>query len=223
MKFSIAIGLLAWLASTAVQAADAQIGPRMIAQNNTSPREADETGMVSFPERSYYRPLRGLIGLGLTVGGDTLATVQYTDSSTDKVKAGGDVLFYGGADYRFDDFFSLQGTVGYHVASTRLAKNGEATFTRVPVEFMLYYHLNPVVRIGAGARFVGSPKVKIDIANSTNIGRTFADTVGQVIEAEYMVQQFGLKLRYVTEKYKIDGSSSSINGNHIGLLGSLYF
>ncbi len=222
MKKSFIIGFSALIAVAAAHAAEDTGRPLALAQSN-APALVDEVRTSPYPGQPNYRPLRFLLGLGLTFGGDTLATVKYTDGSTDNVKAGGDVLFYGGADYRFNDFFSLEGNVGYHLASTKLARNGEATFKRVPVEFLLHYYLNESVRFGAGARFVNNPEVKIDIRNSTNIRQSFSNTVGQVIEAEYLTQHYGIKLRYVAEKYKIEGTPVSINGNHVGVLTSFYF
>ncbi len=214
------VALIAAAAAASVHAAEDPGRPLVVAQSNVQVVEEVRNQPNPYPN---YKPLRFLMGLGLTVGGDTLATVQYSDGSTDKLKAGGDVLFYAGADYRFNDFFSLEGNVGYHLASTKLARNGEATFKRVPVEFLLHYYVNENLRFGAGARFVNSPEVKIDFSNSTNIRQSFSSTVGQVIEAEYLAQPFGIKLRYVTEKYKIDNTPVSIDGNHVGLLVSYYF
>ena len=39
--------------------------------------------------QAQERNVRGVLGLGLTGGGDTLATVVYTDGSTDSIKSGG--------------------------------------------------------------------------------------------------------------------------------------
>ncbi len=215
------IGFLGSIAAASACAGESASSPLVVAQNN-SQVVVEESRNPGYPYPNY-KPLRFLVGLGLTAGGDTLATVQYSDGGTDKLKAGGDVLFYAGADYRFNDFFSLEGNVGYHLASTRLARNGDATFKRVPVEFLLHYYVSETVRFGAGARFVNSPEVKIDFSNSPYVRQSFSSTVGQVIEAEYLAQPFGLKLRYVNEKYKIDHTPVSIDVSHVGFLASYYF
>ena len=66
-----------------------------ISHNETSPDVAVGSSQVM----EQKNPLRFLLGLGLTAGGDKLVTVSYTDGSTDSISAGGGLLFYGGMDY----------------------------------------------------------------------------------------------------------------------------
>lgn len=167
--------------------------------------------------------LRYLLGGGFTFGGDKLATVTYTDGSTDSITAGGMFDIHAGIDYRLNDDISLQGTLGYHFDLTKHASNGDVTFSRFPLEMMAYYHSSDVFRIGGGTRIVLNPKVE-GTGLGSGLNMSFSNTFGLVVEGEYMVvPELGIKVRYVREKYKANGLSGSINGNHIGILTNLYF
>lgn len=169
------------------------------------------------------KPLRFLLGAGLTFGGDTLATVNYADGSTDSITAGGGFMLYGGLDYRLDDAISLQGTLGVHLDTTKPASNGEVTFGRMPLELLAYYHLGDAFRLGGGMRIVTGAKLQ-GSGIAGNIYQKFDNTVGMVIEGEYLLHRsFGIKLRHVSEHYQESGSPVSHNGSHFGVLANLYF
>jgi len=172
----------------------------------------------------HINPLRFLVGFGLTFGGDNLVTARYTDGTTDTVEAGGGYMIYAGAEYRLNESVSLQATLGYHNDSIK-AQNGEASFSRVPLELMGYFHANDAIRLGAGTRFVNSPKLTASGGvPPLNINQSFDRTIGLVIEGEWLIgPQFGLKLRNVSEKYKAQGFSGTANGNHVGIMGNFYF
>ena len=173
--------------------------------------------------RGKKKQLRYLLGMGYTAGGDKLATATYTDGSSDSISAGSGLILYGGMDYRVKDTVSIQGSLGYHFDSTKAAQNGEVMFRRIPLEFLVSYQVRNAIRVGGGARMVFSPKVKgSGIASSLN--DSFSNTVGLVIEAEYLVTpRFGIKVRHVSEKYKLKNSTVSLDGSHFGLLTSFYF
>ena len=181
------------------------------------------------PKQLYF-----LVGTGLTFGGDKLATVTYEDLGDYDLRAGGLVAFTAGVDFRVNPQFSLQSTVSYHVNSAN-ASNGDLKFQRFPIELLAYYHPSPKWRVGGGVRYVSSPEL-----NGKGYGAgedtEYDNTVGAVIETEYLVSQnFGVKVRFVSEKYKskreeyrtgghtfyIGGNEYS--GNHVGIFGNFYF
>jgi hypothetical protein len=166
------------------------------------------------------RNVRGILGIGVTGGGDTLATVVYTDGSTDSIKGGGLVHVFGGAEFRLGSEVTVQATIGYHVDETTGASNGSLRFSRYPIELLAHYAITPNFRLGGGARFVNS--AKIDSRGVLSGARVdFDSTVGGVIEGEYLVTpSIGLKLRAVSEKYKVGGVSA--DGNHVGFYFSWY-
>src|SRR5262245_28206956 len=106
--------------------------------------------------QAQERSVRGVLGLGLTGGGDTLATVVYTDGSTDSIKAGGLVHVFGGAEFSLGSAVTMQATIGYHVDETSGASNGSLRFSRYPVELLGHFQVAPQVRLGGGARFINN-------------------------------------------------------------------
>jgi len=164
-----------------------------------------------------------LVGTGLTFGGDKLnTTVTYKNGNDVNLRAGELIALYAGLDFRFANRFSLQTTIGYHV-DDRTASNGDVTFDRVPIELLGYYGVTDQVRLGGGVRYVESPKLSgSGIASGTK--GEFDNTTGAVLEGEYLfTPKFGLKIRGVSETYKLKGSSKSVNGSHAGVLVSYYF
>lgn len=167
-------------------------------------------------------PLRGLIGMGLSQGGDDLATAVYASGSKQDIKAGGGVQFTAGGEFRFSPEFSLQGTLNFHVDDTN-ADNGSIKFQRFPVELIAYYHISPQWRVGAGARYVSGAKLSSSGAAS-GLNFKFDNAVSGLVEAEYLWgNNVGLKLRYVSEKYEVKGYRGSVDANHVGIAGTYYF
>ena len=169
-----------------------------------------------------FQPARFVLGGGFTFGGDKLATVAFTNGQDQDIRAGQLFAIHAGIDMLVNDQFSVQATVGYHADSTS-GTNGSLRFTRFPVELLAYVHLNPQVRIGGGARFVNSPDLSgSGVVNGLDVG--FDNTVGGVIEGEYFFSpMFGLKLRGVSETYKVKNSGFKVNGGHVGIYGNFYF
>ena len=142
-------------------------------------------------------PLHGLAGLGISAGGDNLATANYTNGHSQDIKAGSGVYFTVGANYRLNEQFSLQGTFNFHVDDTN-ATNGNIKFQRFPIELLGYYHVSNDWRIGGGLRYVMDPKL-----SSSGVAS-------------------GMKRRYVKETFKATGYRD-VNANHVGISGNYYF
>lgn len=168
-------------------------------------------------------PFSFVVGAGLTYGGDKLATISYTDNTEADIRAGSGLDMKAGIDYRFNQTFSAQATIGYHIHFTPQASNGDADFSRMPLELIAYVHPNPQWRIGAGVRHVLNPKVSGSGA-AANITTKFKNTTGAVFEAEYFYsQKVGIKLRFVKEEYKTEYGNFKFSGDHLGLFANYYF
>lgn len=166
-------------------------------------------------------PMRFLGGLGLSAGGDELATAEYTNGSSQDIKAGGGFYFTAGADYRLSEQFSLQGTLNFHVDDTN-ARNGSIKFQRFPIELLGYYHINEQWRIGAGVRYLSGAKLSSSGA-AAGLHAKFDSTVSGVAEVEYFwAPNFGMKMRYVSEKLEAP-RIREVNANHFGISGNFYF
>jgi hypothetical protein len=168
-------------------------------------------------------PFKFLLGQGLTYGGDSLITVPLTDGSRRVFKAGGLLHFYGGGEYRLADKIALQATVGYQINCAKATSDGSLRFTRIPVDLLALYSISENVRVGGGAQFVSSPELK-GSGVASNVSQKYDSTAGAIVEGEYLFSpHMGLKLRYVSEKFKPRDGGSSIDGSHAGLLFSYYF
>ena len=166
---------------------------------------------------------RFLLGQGLTYGGDSLINVPFTDGSERVFKAGGLAQFYGGGEYRLGDKIALQATVGYHINYAKASSDGSVRFTRIPVDLLALYSVTENIRVGGGAQYVSHPELK-GSGLASNVSQTYDSTVGAVVEGEYLITpHVGLKLRYVSEKFKPSNGGSSVDGSHAGLLLSYYF
>jgi Outer membrane protein beta-barrel domain len=167
--------------------------------------------------------VRPLIGMGFTFGGDKLYTADFTDGSSDTVRAGGIFTLYGGVELRATDALAVQATVGYHGDSTRAASNGSIRFGRYPVDVLALYSVTDKVRLGGGVEFVNNPK----LSGSGVVGDftlRFNNTTGVVLEGEYLfTPKFGMKARAASIKYKADGVSDKIDGSYGGLMLNYYF
>ena len=98
--------------------------------------------------QAQERTVRGVLGMGLTGGGDTLATVVYTDGSTDNIKSGGLLHVFGGAEFRLGPQATMQATIGYHVDETNGNSDGSLRFSRYPLELLAHYHVTPAFKLG---------------------------------------------------------------------------
>jgi hypothetical protein len=167
--------------------------------------------------------VRFLIGMGLTAGGDKLATTSYSNGDSSNIKAGSGGQFFAGIDYRISQQVSVQGTLGYHVHMTPEASNGDASFSRVPFEVIAYFHANDKWRVGGGVRLVSNAKLSGD-GFAAGLDTSFKNTTGAIVEVEYLMNRnVGFKLRGVSEKYTPSGQNDSLNGNHLGLFANYYF
>lgn len=87
-------------------------------------------------------PLRFYGGMGLTLGGDKIASVTYTNGSESDINAGHGVQPSGGIDYRWSETFSMQMSIGYNVSGA-FADNGDVSFSRWPIEVLGYLRTRP--------------------------------------------------------------------------------
>jgi hypothetical protein len=158
--------------------------------------------------------LRFTVGTALTGGGEKLATVAYTDGSSQDVRSGGLVHLWLGFEYQAGAF-ALQGNLGYHVDDTS-AKNGSVKFKRNPVELLGFWHVSDSVRLGGGVRKATGAEVNSSGAASSLGNYGFESKVGVVLQGEYFVtgDKFSVYGRYVAEDYTVYGVK--VSGNHVG-------
>ncbi len=166
--------------------------------------------------------IRPVIGIGFTAGGDKLADADYTDGSTDSIRAGGLIQVHGGLEFRVAPTVAIQATLGYHLDTTRAARNGGIEFSRWPVEALVLVDVAERFRLGAGVRHVSSSRVH-ERGDAGSGSYAVGSATGFVLEGEYRVlPSLGVKLRGVKETYKLSGKAD-VDGSHVGAFVNFYF
>jgi hypothetical protein len=125
-------------------------------------------------------------GILFSEGGDRLFTGKYTDGTKIDITAGGTLALNLGLYRNIGSAFDLQTTLGIHTAGT-LGTNGNASFTRFPLEVMGFYQLNDDYRLGAGARKSLSAKLGTSGVATYQPSAEFNASVGSVVELQYLI------------------------------------
>lgn len=192
--------------------------PAVHAQNGDP--EALNDAPVELPQPPK---IKLVLGFGVTFGGDTLGSLAFSTGTVEDVKAGQLLLMYGGLQYQATPRLSVQGTFGYHVDDAT-ASNAQIRFSRFPMEVLVRHHINEQWLVGGGVRLVLGAEASARQDGFGSGTLSFDNAVGAVIEGEYRsAPNLGWKLRYVSEKYKVQGqSSTTVDGSHVGLLLNWY-
>jgi opacity protein-like surface antigen len=172
------------------------------------------------PAQAQTPTVRPFLGIGLTGGGEELASFLRTDGRTDTVTSGGLVEFKAGVDWHLSGPYSLRGSVGYHVDNST-ANNGSFRFDRFPFELLGFWRGGNNFRLGGGLRQATSARTS-GSGLASGLDRTFSASLGLVVEAEYFFSP-GLSVsgRGVSETYRLNGVD--FNGNHVGVGLNFYF
>lgn len=176
-----------------------------------------------------------LVNVGITGGGDTLATVRYSDGSTATVKAGGRIQLGLGLLLQAQEKpLALQLTANYHY-DLQEGSAGSVIFYRYPLEALLYYTGTERWRFGGGLRYVTSPIRTVNVSG-TKTRLYFKNATGLVGEVGFAITpNLWMNLRAVSEQYQPDyytvnyatvsnlSGVSRVNGSHVGLNFSYQF
>jgi hypothetical protein len=176
------------------------------------------------PTFASAQDIHPLIGAAFTTGGDKLATLVYSDGTTNSVRAGNLLYMYGGLEVRpAESPFAFQGTIGYHFDNAA-ASNGDLRFERFPVEGTVLWRPDPHFRIGAGIRY--SMSARLTSSGAASLGNyDFDSQLAPLVQFEYLFNEhMGLQARFVQEKYKVrGGNGESIDGSHAGIGFNYYY
>jgi hypothetical protein len=152
---------------------------------------------------------------GVHFGGDKLATAYSSSGPDQNLRAGQLLSMAVGMQTMLAD--SLQGRVSLGFKIDRItASNGNATFTRVPLEALLM-HQSGNFMLGGGIAYHLSPKFDFNATPSTTVN--FDDALGLVLGFDYngkgkFEHDWYVGGRVTLINYKVSGVS--ISGNSIG-------
>ena len=203
-------------------AAHAQLRLPDLAQVDTTPPPAAMPQAVVVQPR----PVKFVVGIGVTGGGDRLATTRsgtyYRYNDDRSVRAGELVQIHAGLEWRVAPAVTMQATLGYHTDGVDNWR-GAIDFDRYPLELLAHFSFAPQWRAGGGLRYTLNPRLSGE-GNERDIDVKFKRSLGPVIEVEYLpLNWLGIKLRGVIERYKPKDGGPSANGNHFGLFANFYF
>jgi len=148
---------------------------------------------------------------GIDFGGETLATVVFTNGSSESIKANEGFYFGGGASILLDSKdIEIEPTLSYKYTSAG-GSNQDVTWTRFPLEVLAFYRM-PKFRLGGGLTYHLSPKLKASGALA-NFSVKVDDAAGAVLQADYfLTPKFTLGGRYTILEYKANGIPAKSNG-----------
>lgn len=164
-----------------------------------------------------------VLGLGVTGGGDRIATVEYNDGSDQDIRAGQLWQLHAGLQFELTPHLALQTTIGYHADGTGSTRDGRATFSRVPIEVLGQVRFGDGWRVGAGLRYVTQARYETrGVLSDQDL--KFENARGFLVMGEYLVTPaMGIQARYVDERYRAKAPyTGKLDGSHFGLFFNFY-
>jgi len=158
---------------------------------------------------------RPVFKAGYDFGGDTLVRVTFTNGQTDSIAANEGLYLGGGVSIMNDERTAeAEFTVAWKRAAIN-ASNGDVTFTRYPIEALLFWHQQQF-RLGGGVTYHMSPKLD-GSGFASPINYQFKDSAGFIVQADYKANEhISFGLRYTALKYGITGASS-VDASGVGI------
>jgi hypothetical protein len=107
---------------------------------------------------------------------------------------------------------------------TVVAKNGDITFSRLPLELLAFAHGSEQWRFGAGLRKALRAKYSESVDGTPDYSTRMTAKPGFILQAEYLWDERGsVFVRYVAEKYEHHYSgwggqyTDTYKGDHVGV------
>jgi hypothetical protein len=168
--------------------------------------------------------VRPMIKAGYDAGGDTLVVVVFSDGSRESIKAN-EGLFLGGGISILNEARDIEAEISLTYKFQLItASNGDVTWSRLPLDALVFYRL-PAVRLGGGLTYHMGPELKgSGVVSSLDVN--FDDALGVILQADYRVsEKISLGLRYTSLDYKvrIGGVSATAKSNGVGVVFSASF
>lgn len=156
---------------------------------------------------------------GLGFGGDTLAEVEFTDGSSDEIKAGSGLMF--GLNFtkkiESDTQQPLFVKTGFnYIFDSISAENGDADFSRFPLEVSIGTQIKRL-QISAGATYHINPALDIEFDGLGSGKATAENAFGIILDATYIIpmkkrqNDLIVGLKYTNIEY--DFSDDSYDGS----------
>ncbi len=154
------------------------------------------------------RPSSGTTWIGevsVAGGGDTLATLYFTDGSSQDIDAGNGVTFSVGMLQHLSRDYGIKYAIGWK-GSWSAANNLDVQKSSIPIDIVPYYRSGQH-RFGAGLAYHVSPELYIETLGTSE----FDNASGYIVEYGYA----GFTLAYTGIDYSIGGVD--FDASNIGL------
>jgi hypothetical protein len=207
---------------------------RSVSRLETLPRAVAGAAVALLIAAGGSRPalaVTGEAGVGLSVdlnaGADTLATLRFSDGSSQEIKAGNGLLFtLGGGVILFEQQrHRLEAVldVGVKFSTMQPSQNADLSFVRIPIEALAFYRNDDAhFRVGAGGAYYVHSALSGSGAAS-NLQLDFNPGLAEIAEADFLWGRGYLGVRYTHLSYTVSGSSASAAANSVGFtLGFAY-
>ena len=155
--------------------------------------------------------------LGYDSGGDTLVTAVFANGDTSDIKANRGLFFGGGVSIvNATKDVETEITLSYKIDDIT-ASNGDITWSRWPLDVLVFYR-TPAVRMGGGITYHLNPDLTgSGVVSGLNVN--FKDSLGLVMQVDWRVsERLNIGVRYTALDYELEGSSTSIKSNGIGIV-----
>lgn len=171
-----------------------------------------------------------MLKLGFDFGGETLVTVQFTDGSTQSIKANQGFYLGAGASILVTDSqdIEVEGSVSYK-EDFITASNGDVTFSRFPLDALVFYRFPEHIRVGGGLTYHLNPKLSSSgLPNNINLG--FKNALGLVLQVEYLLPpwsprtpKMSVGARFTMLDYETSRGGATAKSNGVGVTFSVAF
>ena len=162
------------------------------------------------PAVSGAADIRPVFVAGYDTGGDKLVTVTFTNGDSESIRANEGLYVGGGISVMNDDKnIEFVGTVNYKYQRVS-ADNGDITWTRVPIDALLFYRWQKV-RVGGGLTFQLSPKLS-GSGFAGGVNPSIDNAVGALLQADYLLGKVNIGLRATFVDFKSGGATAKGNG-----------
>jgi len=162
------------------------------------------------PAASRAAEVRPVLVAGYDTGGDEIQGVTFTSGKNDSIRANEGFYLGGGVSVLNDaGNIEFQGTLSVKYQGIS-ADNGHITWIRYPLDALIFYRAERF-RVGGGMTYVMHPQLEgSGVASSINT--TPDNTIGLLLQADYMLGKVGIGLRFTGLDYKMNGSTLKASG-----------
>ena len=161
-----------------------------------------------------------VLEIGIHAGGDELVQVSFNTGDVSTIQAGALLSLNYGIAFDLSPDLEAQFTAGIKFDEVS-AINGSVTFTRYPINFLVYYKHGDW-NIGGGVTYHINPTLN-GSGISSGLFASYENATGYIIDAMYFFErQSYIGFRYTNIDYRTLGSANTtsdpVDGNSFGLV-----